>query len=137
MKKLLPIFIALTCITANAKIIDAAKGLENGRLHVEKYNNPQCRGLRDYIQNSGSVYQRAYKGEISLKTADRFLQSEAIDTIQRLTKQGLPLPFNASFLLQQSSQIQSKVFSNQYDNSDENLDAIYNKCASSLAKSAY
>lgn len=138
MKKILPISIALICISANAKTMtDLSRGFENGRLHVEKYNNPQCRGLRDYLQNTGSTYTRAYEGKISLKVADTFARSEAIDTIRRLTEQQLPLPFNASFLLEQSSQIQSKIFSNQYPNSDKNLDEIYNKCASALANSAY
>lgn len=138
MRKILPICIALICISANAKTMtDLSKGFENGRLHVEKYNNPQCRGLRDYLQNTGSTYTRAYEGKISLKVADTFAKSEAIDTIRRLTEQQLPLPFNASFLLEQSSKIQSKIFSNQYPNSDKNLDEIYNKCASALASSAY
>ena len=59
MKKILPISIALICISANAKTMtDLSKGFENGRLHVEKYNNPQCRGLRDYLQKAGIYYIR-------------------------------------------------------------------------------
>lgn len=129
---------ALVCISANAKTMtDASKGLENGRLHAEKYNNPQCRGLRNYLQNTGSTYQRAFKGQISLKVADRVAQSEAIDTVRRISEQGLPLPFNASFLIEQSSKMQNKIFNNEYPNSEKNLDEIYDKCASALANSAY
>lgn len=138
MKKIIPICMAVIFISANAKTMaDASKGFENGRSHLEKYNNPQCRGLRNFFQNTGSTYQRAFKGQISLKVADKAAQMEAIDTVRRISEQGLPLPFNASFLLEQSSKMQSKIFNNEYPNSDKNLDEIYNKCASTLANSAY
>ena len=138
MNKLLPIFIALTCITANAETTtNQSKGFENGRLHVEKYNNPQCRALRNYLQNTSSIYQSAYKGQVSLKAADNSAKRNAIATIQRITDQGLPVPFTAIFLLQQSATIQTKIFNSQYSNLEKNLDEIYNKCVSALANSAY
>jgi hypothetical protein len=137
-KKTIPFLIIGFCITANAETTtDVSKYQEAGKLHVAKYDNYQCRGLRDFLQNTGSVYRMAYKGQKSLKSADEFSRNEAIDTIIRINKQELPLPFNASFLLEEGAKIRNKIFNDQYNDSQKYLDDAYSKCVSVLSKSAY
>ncbi|WP_151801168.1 hypothetical protein [Acinetobacter bereziniae] len=139
MKKFFLLLIALNCVMvvkAEEKF-DLAKGYEAGKAYYAKYDNPQCRGLRVFLQNTGSSYRMAYKGQKSLKSADDFTRYESIETIRKITEQGLPLPFNMADLIQQSSIVREKIFKNQYENSDQYLDSIYHKCITALNKSAY
>ncbi|MDQ9827129.1 hypothetical protein RFZ44_28105, partial [Acinetobacter sp. 163] len=139
MRKFFLALIALNCVMvvkAEEKF-DLAKGYERGKAYYAKYDNPQCRGLRVFLQNTGSSYRMAYKGQKSLKSADDFTRYEAIETIRKITEQGLPLPFNMTDLIQQSSIVREKIFRNQYENSDQYLDSIYQKCITALNKSAY
>lgn len=126
------------CITANAETTtDFSKYRDAGKLHVAKYDNYQCRGLRDFLQNTGSVYRMAYTGQKSLKSADEFSRDEALDTIRRINEQELPLPFNVNFLLEEGAKIRNKIFHHQYNDSEKYLDEIYSKCVAVLYKSAY
>ncbi|QNX06605.1 hypothetical protein [Acinetobacter seifertii] len=138
MKKInLYIFILLSPFAHAEPSHDMARFQELGALHVQKYNNPQCRALRDFAQNTASHYRRAYNGQQSLKKADENAHFEAMNAIKTIVEQDIPLPFNYQFLVEQSSVIRKGVFSGHLKNSEEYLDGVYNKCASLLAMSEY
>ncbi|MEQ1177188.1 hypothetical protein ABLB99_05270 [Acinetobacter nosocomialis] len=138
MKKLIffiPVFISSLAYSEQSN--DMARFQKLGALHVQKYNNPQCRALRDFAQNTRSNYLRAYNGQQSLKKADENARYEAMEAIKTITEQDFPLPFNYQFLVEQSAVIRHGVFSGKLQDSEEYLDGIYSKCVSALAKSEY
>lgn len=127
----------LGCSLSHAQNENKLSGFELGALYEKKYSNPQCRGLRGFTQNTANHYRRAYNGEISLKKADELVGYQATRTINRIKEQNIPLPFSYRYLMEEAAAIQTKIFNNQIKDSDQYLDAVYNKCVTILANSVY
>lgn len=112
-------------------------GYELGKLHVQKYDNYQCRLLRNFVQNTSSSYEMAYKGQKTLKSADDYASYDALSTIKSISEKGLPSPFSYQYLTEQASIVRGRVFNNEIKDKTIYLDGVYEKCVKALNSMGY